>query len=421
MKGRRNAAPGRGAGLARIGARGRREHAAGRLRRGAAGFAVALFLAGSWGCAAQRGGDASHAASSHPWEGVWVSEMRFASRVEGPVTLHRSGDGWVARHRGDTVDVERTASADGSVEWAFSFLEDGRFVGRQTVDEPGTAAGAIDGHWLQAPGVVETYPFATPVQLRPAGADAYVGELRPFLQEVSLNISLVADGAAAGGGTTRYKTFLRNPQRNLGVFFPIASATVDGDEIRFADADGDERAVGRSTEPGERFTLRFPRFGVTFDFTRRPRHDAPGFYPRRSPESPGPLPRPAALDDAWATAAPAETGLDERPLADLVASIAGFEPTGLRQPYIHGLLLAHRGKLVVEEYFHGHHREMTHDSRSAGKSLTSVLLGIAVRRGDLDGIDRPVYDFFGGVDAFAHPDPRKERLTLRHLVTMSSG
>ncbi|MEM8995426.1 MAG: serine hydrolase, partial [Acidobacteriota bacterium] len=230
-----------------------------------------------------------------------------------------------------------------------------------------------------------------------------------------------ADGAAATDGTTRYETFLRNPQRNLGIFFPIESATVDGDAIRFADAEGDEMAVGRSTDPGERFTLRFPRFGVTFDFTRRPRHDAPGFYPRRSPEGPGSLPRPAELDDAWATAAPGDTGLDVGPLVDLVASIAAFEPTELRQPYIHGVLLAHRGKLVVEEYFHGHHREMTHDSRSAGKSLTSVLLGAAIQRGHLDGIDRPVYGFFGGVDAFANPDPRKERLTIRHLVTMSSG
>ena len=108
-------------------------------------------------------------------------------------------------------------------------------------------------------------------------------------------------------------------------------------------------------------------------------------------------------------------------MAHLVGSIAAFEPTGLRQPYIHGLLLAHRGKLVVEEYFHGYHREQTHDSRSAGKSLTSVLLGIAIHKGALASVDEPVYPLFGGAKAFEHPDPRKERMTVRHLVTMSSG
>ncbi len=151
------------------------------------------------------------------------------------------------------------------------------------------------------------------------------------------------------------------------------------------------------------------------------RVNAPGFYPRRSPESPSTLPQPVETRDGWRTATPRETGLAERPLAALLGGVAAFEPTGLHQPYIHGLLLAHRGKLVVEEYFHGYHREMTHDSRSAGKTLTSALLGIAIHKGALASLDQPVYSLFGGVEAFANPDPRKERMTVRHLVTMSSG
>ena len=76
---------------------------------------------------------------------------------------------------------------------------------------------------------------------------------------------------------------------------------------------------------------------------------------------------------------------------------------------------------MVEEYFHGHHREKTHDSRSAGKSLTSALLGIAIHKGSLASLDQPVYSLFGGVEAFANPDLRKQRMTVRHLITMSSG
>lgn len=75
----------------------------------------------------------------------------------------------------------------------------------------------------------------------------------------------------------------------------------------------------------------------------------------------------------------------------------------------------------MEEYFHGYHREMTHDSRSAGKSLTSALLGIAIRKGALASVDQLLYPLFGGVEAFANPDPRKARMTVRHLITMSSG
>lgn len=373
-------------------------------------------IGGPIGAEGQNSDGPSGVLRSPIWEGVWVAERSFGPRLEGPVTLHRSGGSWVAQLQGEIVTVERSQAGDRSVSWSFTYFDHGRFVGRQ--DSAGTA---IDGHWFQAPGMMDGYPYATPVRLEAAGTDAFDGEIIPTRQEVSLNISLVADGVTSESGTTRYRTFLRNPQRNLGMFFRIQSATVDGGEMRFADGDGEVLAVARTRESEERFTLVFPRFGETLDFTRRSRQEAPGFYARRSPETPSTLLRPAETQDGWRTAAPRQTGLDERPLVGLIGSIAALEPTGLHQPYIHGVLLAHRGKLVVEEYFHGYHRQLTHDSRSAGKTLTSALLGIAIHQGTLASLDQPVYSLFGGVDAFANPDPRKERMTVRHLVTMSSG
>ncbi len=365
---------------------------------------------------AQNASDSSTGSPPPNWEGLWVAERSFGPRLQGPLTLHRSKANWVARMQGETIAVDRTQEDDGSVDWSFAFFDHGRFVGHQASVEA-----AIAGHWLQAPGMIDNYPFATPVRLDPVSSDAFAGEIAPYPQQVSLNIPLVADGTASEPGTTRYRTFLRNPQRNLGVFFRIESATATGDEIRFANGDGEVLAVGRSIESGERFTLLFPRFGETLDFTRRSRQNAPGFYARRSAETPAALLQPVEIADGWRTAAPGKTGLDERPLVKLVGSIASFEPTGLRQPYIHGLLIAHRGKLVVEEYFHGYQREMTHDSRSAGKTITSALLGIALHQGSLASLDESVYPLFGGVAAFANPDPRKGRMTARHLVTMSSG
>ncbi|MEM9595758.1 MAG: serine hydrolase [Acidobacteriota bacterium] len=386
-------------------------------RRFAAGLCAAVFLMAGPGCAErQAAGDPSAEASAPSWEGVWVAEKRFGPHLEGSVSLHRSENGWVARLQGETVSAERSEGTDGSVSWGFDALGQGRFVGWQR-----SSGAAIVGHWIQPPGVVQNYPFATPLRLEPAGAGVFDGSLSPFPQEVSLNISMVRGDDSAESGKDRYRTFLRNPQRNLGVFFPIETATVAGDGIRFADRRGRVMAVGEIVVPGERFTLLFPRFGETFDFTRRSRGDAPGFYPRRSSKGPKALLRPAEIGDGWRTDTPRATGLDERPLAQLVQSIAAFEPSGLRQPYIHGLLVAHRGKLVLEEYFHGFHREVPHDSRSAGKSLTSVLLGIAIHRGILPSVDEAIYPRFGGVGAFANPDPRKERLAVRHLVTMTSG
>ncbi|WP_298336642.1 serine hydrolase [uncultured Erythrobacter sp.] len=350
------------------------------------------------------------------WEGIWVAERSFGPDLKGPVVLQSSGDGWAARIQGESVPVEQTTQEDGTRRWAFSVLGQGYFIGHQSA-----AGEAITGHWYQPPGKVQNYPFASPVRIMPAGNDAFSGTIRPFPQTLSLNIPLMPESGDSGDDPTRYRTFLRNPERNIGVFFRVVTATVDGDEIQFKNTDGDVRFTGNSVVPGRQFSLRLRRGGDVFDFTRRSRRGAVGFYPRRSPEAPPALLQPVQTDDGWRTASPAETGLNVELLSDMVSGLATFEPTGLRKPYIHGLLIAHRGKLVVEEYFHGFDRDTPHDSRSAGKSIASALLGVALERGLVSSIDEPVYSFFGGVEAFANPDPRKEQMTLRHLVTMSPG
>ncbi|MEM9531994.1 MAG: serine hydrolase [Pseudomonadota bacterium] len=357
---------------------------------------------------------ADHSATG-AWAGVWVADVDFGPRLDGPVTLHRVDGGWVADVQGERAVVEQ-APGDGGTQWKFSLVNQGHFTGQQAAGEA-----AIIGHWIQPPGVVQGYPFATPLTLSAAGEDAFVGTLRPFRQTVSLNIPLVPDASNAGAGEDRYRTHLRNPERNLGVWFRIESAVAEGGNISFYDGDGSRLAVAQVTVPGGRFTLVFPRFDQTMDFTRRARDDAPGFYPQRDPAPVEALLRPAQLDDGWESVAPRTAGLDEKLLLEMLNDIRAFEPEQLRAQYIHALLIAHRGKLVFESYFHGYHRERPHDSRSAGKSLGSVLLGAAILSGAIKSVDMPLYDFYGGVDAFANPDPRKAQMTLRHAVTMSPG
>ncbi|MEO1083063.1 MAG: hypothetical protein AAFY88_02360, partial [Acidobacteriota bacterium] len=60
---------------------------------------MALCLGFSWGCAAGQDAGGSASSASHPWEGVWVSDMSFGPWIRGPVTLHRSGEDWIARHQ----------------------------------------------------------------------------------------------------------------------------------------------------------------------------------------------------------------------------------------------------------------------------------------------------------------------------------
>jgi CubicO group peptidase (beta-lactamase class C family) len=63
-------------------------------------------------------------------------------------------------------------------------------------------------------------------------------------------------------------------------------------------------------------------------------------------------------------------------IAKLIKIIDSNPPNDFR-----GIVVIKDNKLVVEEYFNTYWRETIHDIRSAGKSVTSLLLGIAIDKG----------------------------------------
>jgi len=127
-----------------------------------------------------------------------------------------------------------------------------------------------------------------------------------------------------------------------------------------------------------------------------------------------PADRPEALDDGWAVAAPAEVGVDASVLAQLSARI---EDQTFKN--ITSILVAREGKLIHEAYFNGGERERLNDVRSASKSVTSLLVGAAIDRGLISGVDAKVFDFFKDRQ-WTNPDPRKLEFTLEDLLTMSA-
>src|SRR5687767_7532295 len=85
------------------------------------------------------------------------------------------------------------------------------------------------------------------------------------------------------------------------------------------------------------------------------------------------------------------------------------------------MLVAHRGKLVLEEYFYGYDGNTAHDVRSAGKTFASVMLGAAMLQGVEISPQTRVYELLADRGPFANPDPRKADITLAHLMTHTSG
>jgi CubicO group peptidase (beta-lactamase class C family) len=72
--------------------------------------------------------------------------------------------------------------------------------------------------------------------------------------------------------------------------------------------------------------------------------------------------------------------------------------------------------LRYEEYWDGGGENSITNSFSASKTFVGILTGVAIREGKIKSLDQPVGDF---LPAFKEGDNAK--LTIRHLLTMSSG
>lgn len=83
------------------------------------------------------------------------------------------------------------------------------------------------------------------------------------------------------------------------------------------------------------------------------------------------------------------------------------------------LLVVKDGRLVVEEYFGVGDPDGLHDVRSVTKSVVSALTGIALARGDIRSLDDAAADYLGPL--VPDLDPEKRVITIRHLLTMTSG
>src|SRR5215472_17849163 len=84
------------------------------------------------------------------------------------------------------------------------------------------------------------------------------------------------------------------------------------------------------------------------------------------------------------------------------------------------VLVARRGRLAYEGYFDAEGAEALRNTRSATKTITGMLVGIAIERGLLSGVEARVLDFFPEKQPLLNPDPRKAQITVEDFLTMSS-
>jgi CubicO group peptidase (beta-lactamase class C family) len=117
----------------------------------------------------------------------------------------------------------------------------------------------------------------------------------------------------------------------------------------------------------------------------------------------------------WPTASAAESGLSDARLHALDAAVRSGE-----FKKIGSVLVARHGKLVYEGYFDGDAATLR-DTRSATKSITDVLVGIAIDEHKLSGVDAKILALLPErARKMQNPDPRKFGITVEDFLTMSS-
>jgi CubicO group peptidase (beta-lactamase class C family) len=118
------------------------------------------------------------------------------------------------------------------------------------------------------------------------------------------------------------------------------------------------------------------------------------------------------LTQPWRVADPADVNVDPERLDSAVRRAESI-------PRVLSLLVVRRGRLILEEYFHGNERETLNDVRSVTKSVVSTLTAIALDEGFIRSLDETLGDHI-------HPhiaplDSVRRSISIRHLLTMTSG
>ncbi len=130
----------------------------------------------------------------------------------------------------------------------------------------------------------------------------------------------------------------------------------------------------------------------------------------RAQQESSPLP-----GDGWQVAKADSLTIKPAPLQEMERAIASGE---LKK--ITSVVLARNGELVYEKYFDDEGRDALRDTRSATKTITSMLVGIAIEKKFLPGVSTPILPFFRDKQPLENPDPRKDKITVEDFLTMSS-
>jgi CubicO group peptidase (beta-lactamase class C family) len=158
-----------------------------------------------------------------------------------------------------------------------------------------------------------------------------------------------------------------------------------------------------------------PLFLIFILFTAACTHWSPRVNRYGLPEREYTYRQPEKIADGWETASLNEADIDPEKIDKMMHAILSGNDRN-----IHSILLIKNGKLVLEEYFYGYHRDKVHFLASVSKSITSLLIGIALDQKLTADVDTKAYEFFPEYTGTKWIGQRYP-ITLQHMLTMAAG
>jgi CubicO group peptidase (beta-lactamase class C family) len=124
---------------------------------------------------------------------------------------------------------------------------------------------------------------------------------------------------------------------------------------------------------------------------------------------------PEQLNDGWEVASPKNVNISQEALDRVYTAFVSED----RYFNAKSLLVAKNGRLVFEAYCRSlKDRDRYGHVQSVTKSVTSLVFGILQSEGYIDSLDQRLYEIMP--EKFL-ADDKKRSITLRHLMTMTSG
>ncbi|WP_288368754.1 serine hydrolase [uncultured Roseivirga sp.] len=111
---------------------------------------------------------------------------------------------------------------------------------------------------------------------------------------------------------------------------------------------------------------------------------------------------------------PENYGFDSEILSQLVKTIRDENLN------VNSIYIQRNNVPVLDAHFYPQKAEYLHDVASITKSITSILVGIAIDKGFITSVEQTVADFFPNNPSLFDSEHKKE-ITIAHLLTMTSG